>query len=595
MKKLRFLCIAPYEGMYHLMTNIAAQRSDVELIIQSGNLDTGLKAALENRDSGFDAIISRGGTAEAIRSRVDIPICDIVPSAYDILRTIRLAQGMGDSFAILGYPSITHPAEMLCEIMQFRVPVITIRSPQECREKLCELRDSGTRIIVGDMISATEAQEHGMHGLLIVSGLESIEAAIDSARDICSRYRTLDRRAGLLRDILTSAEDDCAVYSPDGTAVFSTMQPIPDELSEIMRQQLSHVLAQNDVKINRHIGGEAVTIRGRLVSSGGEEFAVYTVSHAASLLTGRQAIRVDDGEFEKNSPVPNGNPLEYYLGNNAAAERLRSVCDQYAASDAPVLIEGEFGTGKDRFANYIHSRSRLRHSSLIVVDIGRMTEKDWDLLLENERSPLADTGSTIYLRHMDCAGKDACLRLLSYLEGSRTLSANRFLVSYSGPFGQSAGDPVYRYLSETVHCLRLRLPPLSQRREDIPTLVSLYINATNVRFGTRVIGLTHEAMLLLQNFRWPHNIDQLVKCTQELVVNAPSSYISEAQVRAVLEQEKEIPLPAGTAATDIDLNRSLDDITREIVLRVYDMEGQNQTKTAKHLNISRSTLWRMLK
>ena len=54
MKKLRFLCIAPYEGMYHLMTNIAAQRGDVELVIQSGNLDDGLKTALDNR-RGIDA------------------------------------------------------------------------------------------------------------------------------------------------------------------------------------------------------------------------------------------------------------------------------------------------------------------------------------------------------------------------------------------------------------------------------------------------------------------------------------------------------------------------------------------------------------
>lgn len=98
MKKPRFLCIAPYEGMYHLMTNIAAQRDDVELVIQSGNLDDGLKTALDNR-RGIDAVISRGGTADVLRGHMmDIPICDIVPSAYDILRTIRLAQGMDDDF-----------------------------------------------------------------------------------------------------------------------------------------------------------------------------------------------------------------------------------------------------------------------------------------------------------------------------------------------------------------------------------------------------------------------------------------------------------------------------------------------------------------
>ncbi len=226
------------------------------------------------------------------------------------------------------------------------------------------------------------------------------------------------------------------------------------------------------------------------------------------------------------------------------------------------------------------------------MDIGRLTERDWELLLEDDRSPLADTGSTIYLRHLDAVNRNLAPRLLDYLEGSHTLGANRFLISYAGDTGQYSRDPIYAYLSETVHALRLRLPPLSRRRDDIPTLVTLYINATNVRFGTRVIGLTREAMLLLQNFPWPHNIDQLVKCVQELVVNTDSSYISEAQVRAVLERET---TPPSAAAEGIDLNRPLADITRDIVLRVYELEGQNQTKTAQHLDISRSTLWRMLK
>ena len=590
MKKLRFLCIAPYEGMYHLMTNIAAQRGDVELIIQTGNLDDGLKTALNNR-RGIDAVISRGGTADTLRGHMDIPICDIVPSAYDILRTIRLAQGMDESFAIVGYPSITHSAEKLCEIMQFSIPTVTIRSPQECREKLAALRDGGTRIIVGDMIAATSAHEYGMHGLLIVSGIESIESAINAAKDICLRYQALDRRASLLCDLLVSDERDFAVYSPDGREVFTTLDPVPPELAGAMRQHVSHVLARSSVKLSRRLGNEMFTVRGRLLVSGGEEYAVFSISRAPALFSGRQAIRFCDLSSGADGTL-NSNPLEYYLGSNAAAERLRAICEQYASLDAPVLIEGDYGTGKDRFAQYIHSRSRLRHSPLVLVDIGRLTDRDWETLLEDDRSPLADTGSTIYLRHLDAVSRDFAPRLLDYLEGSHTLSANRFLVSYSGDAGRYSHDPIYAFLSETVHALRLRLPPLSRRRDDIPTLVTLYINATNVRFGTRVIGLTREAMLLLQNFPWPRNIDQLVKCVQELVVNADSSYISEAQVRAVLDREK---APPSSAAEGINLSRPLAEITREVVLRVYELEGQNQTKTAQHLDISRSTLWRMLK
>lgn len=590
MKKLRFLCIAPYEGMYHLMTNIAAQRGDVELIIQTGNLDDGLKTALNNR-RGIDAVISRGGTADTLRGHMDIPICDIVPSAYDILRTIRLAQGMNENFAIVGYPSITHSAEKLCEIMQFSIPTVTIRSPQECREKLAALRDGGTRIIVGDMIAATSAHEYGMHGLLIVSGIESIESAINAAKDICLRYQALERRASLLCDLLVSDERDFAVYSPDGREVFTTLDPVPPELAGAMRQHVSHVLARSSVKLSRRLGNEMFTVRGRLLVSGGEEYAVFSISRAPALFSGRQAIRFCDLSSGADGTL-NSNPLEYYLGSNAAAERLRAICEQYASLDAPVLIEGDYGTGKDRFAQYIHSRSRLRHSPLVLVDIGRLTDRDWETLLEDDRSPLADTGSTIYLRHLDAVSRDFAPRLLDYLEGSHTLSANRFLVSYSGDAGRYSHDPIYAFLSETVHALRLRLPPLSRRRDDIPTLVTLYINATNVRFGTRVIGLTREAMLLLQNFPWPRNIDQLVKCVQELVVNADSSYISEAQVRAMLDREK---APPSAAAEGINLNRPLAEITRDIVMRVYELEGQNQTKTAQHLDISRSTLWRMLK
>lgn len=327
MKKPRFLCIAPYGGMYHLMTNIAAQRDDVELVIQSGNLDDGLKTALDNR-RGIDAVISRGGTADVLRGHMmDIPICDIVPSAYDILRTIRLAQGMDYDFAIVGYPSITHPAEKLCEIMQFSIPTVTIRSPQECRESLSALRDKGTRIIVGDMISTTCAQEYGMHGLLIVSGMESIESAINTAKDICLRYQMLDRHASLLRDLLVSDERDFAVYSPDVREVFTTLDPMPPELADAMRQHISHVLARSSVKLSRRLGNEMFTVRGRLLASGGEEYAVFSISRAASLLAGgRRSATVTF------PPVRTARSAATRSNTISAATPPRSGCALYASS-----------------------------------------------------------------------------------------------------------------------------------------------------------------------------------------------------------------------------------------------------------------------
>jgi len=123
--------------------------------------------------------------------------------------------------------------------------------------------------------------------------------------------------------------------------------------------------------------------------------------------------------------------------------------------------------------------------------------------------------------------------------------------------------------------------------------VGLYINAANVRNGTRVIGLTHDAMLTLQNRVWPRNADQLYQTIGELVINAKSSYISEEQVLSLLNREKR-KTPAAPESS-LDLNRPLEEIIHDVVLRVYEEENMNQTHTAKRLGISRSTLWRMLK
>ena len=124
-------------------------------------------------------------------------------------------------------------------------------------------------------------------------------------------------------------------------------------------------------------------------------------------------------------------------------------------------------------------------------------------------------------------------------------------------------------------------------------MTSLYINSVNVKNGTRVIGLTNNAMLMLQNHVWERNVDELHQAVHTLVVSAKSSYISEEQVDELLNQERLKKMK--DSSPGIDLSRSLDEITRDIVMRVYEEEHMNQTHTAKRLGISRSTLWRMLK
>ncbi len=590
MKKLRLLCIPPYEGMYNLMTNIAAQRSDVELIIHMGNLEDGLKAVLEHRDSNIDAVISRGGTAETIRAHCgDIPSCDIIPSVYDVLRTIRLTQSMSDKLAVVGFPSITKPADMLRDIMQYDFKVQTIHSSAECLTCLEALRDEGIQFIAGDMIAVTCAQKLGMHGLLIVSGIESVEAAIDNAVEMHRYCDAISKRASLFSDLLNAAEADIIICNSDGQEYFSTAV-LPPDITLLLRQKVSDVIAQGSLKLMRHLDGFVLSIRGRLLQSGGEDYCVWTLkrlSNAAAFDKYMIHYLSSDGDLLDSKP------MEYYLGGSEEITAVHIACDRYAAMNAPVLIVGERGTGKDRFAHYIYAHSKLKHSSFVVIDVSMLDEKGWNFLLKSDNSPLTDSGLSIYFPRMNAAPPIQQQQFLAYLKSSRVALTNRLYFSYTTEHGAEPQGDLYLYLTETMRCLQLRPPALSQRPEDIPTLVGLYINAINVQHGTRVIGLTHDAMLALQNRGWPRNADQLFQTVRDLVVNAKSSYISAEQVQGLFAREtRKTPV---LQESSINLDRPLDDIIHDIVLRVYESENMNQTHTAKHLGISRSTLWRMLK
>ncbi|MBO6039568.1 MAG: PrpR N-terminal domain-containing protein, partial [Oscillospiraceae bacterium] len=250
MRKIRLLGIAPYEGLYHLMANLAAQRDDVRLTVRMGNLQEALASVRQGEDGHVDAIISRGGTGELLRENVDVPVYDVTPSVYDILRTIRLAQEMGEPFAVVGFPTITERARTICEIMNYRCEVRTIRSEADCGAVLRELRDKGTGLIVGDTISVQSCRDYDLHGLLIVSGLESVEAAIDSAVEMYRHIDSLAQRVSLLSDVLAAGQNRVLIFAPDGKEVYRSAEEFPEELIRRLTEEIAHVIVQRSVSLS---------------------------------------------------------------------------------------------------------------------------------------------------------------------------------------------------------------------------------------------------------------------------------------------------------------------------------------------------------
>lgn len=140
---IRILGIAPYEGMKSIMQKLARERQDIDLTVYVGDLHKGAEIARKNFHEDFDIIISRGGTAELIGDITQLPVIEISLSVYDILRAIKMAENFASRYAIVGFPSITGSARLLCDLLQYKVEICTIHSEQEVKEALLALKKKG--------------------------------------------------------------------------------------------------------------------------------------------------------------------------------------------------------------------------------------------------------------------------------------------------------------------------------------------------------------------------------------------------------------------------------------------------------------------
>lgn len=218
-------------------------------------------------------------------------------------------------------------------------------------------------------------------------------------------------------------------------------------------------------------------------------------------------------------------------------------------------------------------------------------------MLEHHNSPMADEGNTIYFASIDSLSQERRSQLLAALSEMEVCRRNRVIFSCVCQPGEYMSE-IGSLFIDKLCCLSLHLPPLRTISSRIPALVNLSLSHLNADLPRQIIGAEPEAIHLLQNFQWPHNYTQFRRVIGELAVTAAGQFITAEEVRQTLRKERHVGgfhLHAENAATPLDLNRTLEEINRDIALRMIQETGGNQTAAAKRLGISRTTLWRLVK
>jgi PAS domain S-box-containing protein len=299
------------------------------------------------------------------------------------------------------------------------------------------------------------------------------------------------------------------------------------------------------------------------------------------------------------------------VGKSHKMKEIYSLIEQIADSNASVLIQGESGTGKELVARAIHQQSPRHSRAFVTVNCAALVET----LLESElfghikgaftgasnaklgRFELAD-GGTIFLDEIGDISPAVQIKLLRVLQEkefervgeSKTNKVDvRVIAASNKDLWELVGQGGFRDdLYYRLKVVSVTLPPLRERREDIPLLVQHFIEKFNRQSGKTLLGGTREAMVAIMNFHWPGNIRELENAIEH------ASVLCRGQYFGLDDLPPEIGA-SGNADHLIDCTGpSEQNVERQKILATL-KSARRLSDAAHQLGISRTTLWRKLK
>ncbi len=306
------------------------------------------------------------------------------------------------------------------------------------------------------------------------------------------------------------------------------------------------------------------------------------------------------------------------VGNSPALRKVLEKVSQIAPTEVTVLLEGESGTGKEMFANLIHENSRRAERPFIKVNCGALTKT----LLESELFGAvkgAYTGSdrdregyfesadggTIFLDEIGEMDLESQVRLLRVLEerevvrvGStrpikvdvRIVAATNKNLLNAVDAGQFREDLYYR-----LAVIKLGLPSLRERRDDLPLLFNHFVTQFNEQYGKSVTRMSPELVKFFQNYDWPGNIRQFRNIVEGMVVLAADDTLDRSDLPADIQNPLTRPSMDKKMEDTILPGISMQDYERAIIVKNLAHTGGNREKAATMLGISPRTLYRKIK
>ena len=586
--------------------------------IETGNLEEAVPLA-KKYESKADVIITRGGTvAHLIDAGIMTPIVELLVTGQDIADSIKRAlditEGENKKVAVITFRNMIHSFEAFSDLLKIDIQKYYLSKGESPDQRIIESVSKGADVIIGGVITAAAARKLGFKAVEIRSGVDSILQSLREAENIVNTRNREKKRNRITAAILETSHD--GVLSIDSENNILNINNSARELLGLKSNSLTDVLLKpisKQLGLDSSLRGEEIA--GKLCRINNRDLLINTVPlkisdkiiGAVSSFQDVTIIQKIEGKIRKKLTAKGLNAKIRFsdiIGNSETLNNTLCEAESYAEVDSSVLIYGESGVGKEMFAQSIHNASRRSHEPFVAVNCAALPEN----LIESELfgyAPGAFTGAsregktglfelahkgTVFLDEISELPVQIQGRLLRVIQEREIMKIGddrvipidvRIIASSNKHFADIIEKGEFREdLFWRLNVLHISIPPLRDRKEDIPVLFNHFLSEFSGS-DCKNLAFSDISLDILKDYQWRGNIRELKNFSERVSVRCRNTSVTDYDIKHLLDPDNDLAFQTNNEKTDIK--------------KALKKAGGNKTIAARFLGMHRSTLWRKMK
>ncbi|MDN2454314.1 sigma-54-dependent Fis family transcriptional regulator [Lactobacillus sp. UCMA15818] len=573
------LGIFPYEGLKNTTMQLLKEYPMIKMDCYVGDLQRGLEIAESKLASkNYCLIVSRGGTSNLLSANFKIPVVDIGVSKYDIVHavqgTLRLSK-----VAIVGFEFLIDKAKFVIADFQKNIKLYKINSEEEVKAIIKNLKKNNFDAVIGDMVTTRIAKELGLNSILISSDIENIQFALTRAIDLMKVQSKFLEAEQLLKYTLKNNKEAVVVLDDERKIKNYYNMSDPFKMLPHIKKRIQFPKMDN-----------------KAFKSRGVYYTIQQDEEEPHFLFINQLVYYNSSKnstFSMDSFV--SDCFDIFFNTIYSSEEL-SLFDNSLSDHLPIVIAGQEGTGK----RYLLKKLLESKKNLSVFDSTNVNL--FRNFVSSPDSPLFNENNIIVFYKFDTFSQNTRDIIINFINQTLLYKRSKLFFTYENNIDLN-----------TESFISLKKQPRFLKTQDIRNLSSnqvnhlipILLNRFNREFGKNIISMTDLAFDSIINKAWDRNISQFISALEYAYSSATEPYVNikeinfgykhEIAINNLKSYHKQIKEQIPKCSIEITKESSLKKITKEIVEQTLIKNNYNKTLTAKELEISRSTLWRILK